>query len=183
MSFYVGIVSEAGVICQKGFNSLAVCHKCDTALRIRPAVPVFSACWAYQRGVPGSWVTSWAVGAAERFSGEPWKTRIRDDNYSLKTSFQMTPPWNGTAIAPPCRGQHWANGPLQKEVPGAFVERWKPACLPKQSHCTAALLSRINWRQMKWIKNIRNALSIFRLGGLLENTYIWLLFCDYCFRI
>lgn len=37
---------------RKGFNSLAACHKCGTALRIRPTVPAFN-CWTDQQGFLG----------------------------------------------------------------------------------------------------------------------------------
>ena len=69
VSFYIGSMSEAGVTCQKGFNSLAVCHKCDTALRIRPTVPVFNTCWTHQQGFLG--VRSHSELLQHQFSGEP----------------------------------------------------------------------------------------------------------------
>ena len=52
MSFYISNVSEAGVTCQKGFNSLAVCQ-CDTALRIRSTAPAFNTHWTYLGGFLG----------------------------------------------------------------------------------------------------------------------------------
>lgn len=99
MSFYISNMSEAGLMCQKGFNSLAVCHQCDTALRIRSTAPAFNTHWTYLGGFLGA---RWhAEPLQHQFSGEFRKT-IRDDQDFLQANFQVIPLQNSSAVTPPC---------------------------------------------------------------------------------